>query len=200
MYNSLNNVVKYLKMKSTIYFDIDGIILDFNLAFVQFWNEGLKSAKWKGHELFENPTNWDLGTGLNPVEIDLAMNTFYETHDHLPLMDANIPTILNKLRLQYYIVFVSGYPNHEKRVRDLAYHKIEYDELHTNIHDKLSFYIKNQNVTVAAIFEDAPHHIRSLLSFYPNLIWSPAQWNYLQPYHNHHSIVFYKSVDEWLKI
>lgn len=190
----------FLDMKSTIYFDIDGIILNFNLAFAQFWNEGLKSRKWRGHELIENPSNWDLGIGLNSAEIDLAINEFYETHDPLPLIDPNIPTVINKLKLTYNIVFVSSYPNREKRIRDLAYHGIEYDELHTNIHDKLSFYIKNQNVNVVAIFEDGPHHIRSLLPFYANLIWSPVYWNYLQPYHKHHSIIFYKSVDEWLNI
>ena len=135
-------------------------------------------------------------------ELKRAMDEFYDTHDHLPVLDENIIDHMNKLSKYFRIELVSSYPNVGKRVENLLYHNIDYDKLLCNVRYKCE-YIKSQEkngLEVVAIFEDAPQHIDSYLPYYPNKIWSPNFWKYLEVYFSDTRINFYSSSNDWLQI
>ena len=187
----------------TLYYDVDGVLLDFSLAFADYWNEGVKTGIWKGNEIDKNPNTWSFGYqyGIDDMtELNRALEIFHETHDHLQLVDPNIPRILNRLRKRYNIELVSSYPNENKRVQNLLHHKIPYNILSCNVHDKVDHIRKREDngYKVVAIFEDGPHHLEKLLPYYGGKIWSPGHWNYLIPMKHHTGIRFYISSCEWM--
>lgn len=189
-------------MKGTLFFDVDGVILDFNVEFVKLWNAGVDSGKWVEHHFSANPTTWAFG--LDPKKDDLthlnqALDLFHADHEHLPLVHETIPAMIQRLKTFFEIVLVTSYPNESKRIENLALHKIYYDRLVCNVKDKVAFIkqAKQDGFYPEAIFEDGPHHLDGLVKEYPGMIWTPGHWNYLEKYKGDNRIRFYQSPAEW---
>lgn len=189
-------------MSKTLFYDVDGVLLDFTGPFINYWNESLLESKWKGKQLDKNPETWAFGLYHDKddmKEINRALAEFHVIHDHLPMMHEDIVSILTELKSKYIIELVSAYPDQKKRIENLAFHNIPYDKLVCNVNNKLD-YIRgreHEGVEVIAIFEDAPHHLNSFLPFYFNKIWAPNYWNYLHPYKNETKIKLYNTPHEW---
>lgn len=192
-------------MTQTIFFDVDGIILNYNRAFADFWNQGLIDNKWPGNPIDANPTTWYFG--LDPAKDDMthheiAIQLFHETHDHLDLVHENIAHNM-KLLSQYYIIeIITAYPDHNRRVANLLHHNIPYTHITCDIYDKLA-HIKArelEGVHVVAIFEDGPHHLEKYLPEYGGKIWAPRLWNYLDSFKSNEEIRWYDCPEEWLSI
>lgn len=189
----------------TLYFDVDGILLNFMKPFVDYWNDGLNENLWKGPVLSYNPTTWLWGLCVdddNLKQINKASEEFHRTHDHLPIMHSNIVEIMKELQKQYKITLVSSYPHKDRRVENLAYHNIPYDSIVCDVHDKVG-YIQNAETlgdVVVAIFEDGPHHIDKYLKHYHEKLWAPSCWNYLESHKNDSRIRFYDDPQEWKEL
>jgi len=183
-------------MQKTIYFDIDGIILNFAGPFATFWNNnGYK-------QISDNPSDWTFGIDLNNDNLKNALELFHKIHEHLPLMDPDIPQILKQLQKAYRIELVTSYPHVDKRIENLLFHDIACDKLICDISDKLS-YVKgceDNGSIIIAIFEDSPSHLDKYLPHYSGKLWAPHYWNYLQDYKQCNGIQFYHSCFEWLKL
>jgi len=190
-------------MCETLYFDVDGVLLDFNILFTRFWNNGLKENLWKGKPISDNPTTWSFGFHKDTddmTELKRAMNIFHHTHNVLPLMHPDIVNVLTKLKSKYTIELVSSYPNEQKRLDDLLCHEIPYDKLTCKVDNKLN-HIQNcerNGSVVVAIFEDGPHHLEKFLPHYAGKIWAPNHWNYLNNFKQDPRIRFYNDPNEWI--
>ena len=194
-----------LEKRNTLYYDVDGVLLDFTMTFGNYWNNGIIEGKWTGHKITENPTTWSFGyrSGIDDMsQLLIALDIFHEEHEHLPLLHPNIPDVLTKLQEKYNIELVTSYPNERKRIENLLHHEIPYDSLVCNVTDKIN-YIKdreNNGYPVIAIFEDGPHHINDFLPHYNGKIWSPSHWNYLKPFKHINGIRFYENPEEWMTL
>ena len=190
-------------MFDTLYFDVDGVLFDFNNPFVDFWNDGLKLHLWTGNTFVYNPTTWSFGMDENKDDMSQfykAIELFDNSNKMLPLIHKDIPHILRLLARKYTIELVTSYPHRLPRIYNLNYHDIVYDKLSCNISNKLK-YVKEQETygsNVVAIFEDAPHHIDNYLKHYPNKIWIPQNFNYLKDYTNDIRLKLYSTADDWL--
>jgi hypothetical protein len=190
---------------NTLYFDVDGVLLDFNGPFVEYWNDGLKKNYWIGDEFVKNPTTWSFGLNKdvdNMSQLLKAIKEFDKSSNLLPLIDKDIPNILSQLQKKYRIELVSSYPHVNHRITNLDYHNIPYDKLSCNVIDKLDYVSKTEKLgySVVAIFDDAPHHIDNYLKQYEYKIWAPQYFNYLQPYSTNDKVKLYSSCQEWLNL
>jgi hypothetical protein len=190
---------------NTLYFDVDGILLDFNGPFVEFWNYGLVRNYWIGDEFVKNSTTWSFGLNKdtdNMSQLHKAIKEFDKSNTLLPLINKDIPYILSKLREKYRIELVTSYPHINHRIKNLNYHKIPYDKLTCNVINKLDYISNSENLgyNVVAIFEDAPHHIDNYLTKYPFKIWAPQEFNYLKHYLTNDKVKLYSSCQEWLSL
>lgn len=176
----------------SLIFDVDGIILDFTGPFAKYHNERSKI------QVSENPTTWNMGflPSEDTTELYKLIDDFHIVHDNLPLIEENIPNILKQLQEKYNIILVTAYPDREKRISNLEYHNVPYDELICNATDKVEC-IKNHNVV--AIFEDGPHHINKYLPNYSGKIYVPNFWNYTKDI-NKEGIQFYSNSKQWLNL
>lgn len=189
-------------MKGTLYFDVDGVLLNFSEPFAEFWNKGLDQGLWKGNIIEGNHMTWNFGDVNDMQDIKGGLDLFHQEHDHLPLMHEDIVSTLHELHIKYRIELITSYPNEKRRIENLARYNIPYDKLSCNVKDKLE-YIQNaeaEGVNVVAIFEDGPHHLDMLLPKYGGKIWTPEYWNYLRPYYEDTRIHFYDSPHEWKKL
>ncbi|CAH6419695.1 Hypothetical protein HVR_LOCUS771 [uncultured virus] len=189
-------------MVEAIYFDVDGVLLDFSSPFANYWNQGLEEKRWNGNLVSDNPNTWSFGyrPGIDDMtELNKAIGSFHEAHEHLPVIHGDIPAILKELQNRYHIILVSAYPDEEKRIANLEHHGISYDIIACNIHNKLEYIQEKEKegFSVIAIFEDGPHHIEKLLLHYGGKIWSPAYWNYLSGMKDDKRIRFYETPHEW---
>lgn len=189
-------------MSGTLYYDVDGVLLDFTGPFVDYWNAGLEGRLWIGSKLEKNPNTWNFGLkyGVDDMkEVNKALDEFHRIHDHLPIMHKDIPNILNELKSIYKIELVTAYPDEKKRIENLLHHNLPYDRLICNINDKLSHIKESENngAEVVAIFEDGPHHLNKLLTYYDNKVWAPGCWKYLEPYKNDSRVRLYETPHEW---
>jgi len=189
----------------TLYFDVDGVLFDFNEPFVEFWNSGLVKNYWIGGEFVKNPTTWSFGLDKeidNLSQLHKAIREFDKSNYLLPLIDKDIPYILGKLKQKYRIELVTSYPYVSHRINNLQYHKIPYDKLTCNITNKLDYVSNSENLgyNVVAIFEDAPHHIDNYLTQYPFKIWVPKEFNYLKHYSTNNQVKLYSTCQEWLTL
>lgn len=194
-----------MQRKETLYFDVDGVLLDFNAPFIAYWHNH--------YEVELNAEIWTFGyydykfsiheaDRLKAARIGQAFDNFNLISDPLPLMHKDIPSILTELKSRYFIELVTGYPDEKKRIADLNHHNILYDKLSCGVHDKLS-YIKSceeRGAIVAGIFEDGPNHLEKFSSIYSNRIWAPRCWSYLKSYENHPDIRLYHSPCEWREL
>lgn len=189
----------------TLYFDVDGVLFDFNEPFVEFWNSGLVKNYWIGGQFVKNPTTWSFGLDKdndNMSQLHKAIKKFDNSNYLLPLIDKDIPYILYKLRDKYRIELVTSYPHINHRIKNLNYHRIPYDKLTCNVINKLDYVSNSEKLgyNVAAIFEDAPHHIDNYLAKYPFKIWAPKEFNYLKHYSTNNKVKLYSSCQEWLTL
>ena len=190
---------------NTLYFDVDGVLFDFNQPFVDYWNDGLTKNYWIGDNFVKNPTTWSFGLNKdidNMSQLHKAIKAFDESNTLLPLTNKDIPHILSKLKQKYRIELVTSYPRINHRITNLVYHNIKYDKLSCNITDKLDYVSKSENLgyNVIAIFEDAPHHIDNYLKQYPYKVWAPQEFNYLKHYSTNDKVKLYSSCQEWLSL
>ena len=192
-------------MKRTLFFDVDGILLDFSGPFADYWNQGLNDGLWEGGIFERNPSTWNLVARHDKDDVKVmyeALHKFHENHEHLPLLHDDIALIMTELNTRYNIELVSAYPHESRRMDNLIYHNIPYDKLICNTTDKLS-YIKErerQGIHVVAIFEDGPQNLDKLLLYYGNKIWAPNYWRYLESYKNISDIRMYSSPQEWKEL
>lgn len=189
----------------TIFFDIDGVLLDFSGPFVEYWNNGLKQNLWKGKELERNNDTWAFGyrAGIDDMtDLNRALKSFHDIHEHLPVIHDDISPILSELKGKYKIHMVTAYPNIIKRIDNLAHHDLPYDSLTCGVKNKLAHIQEKEHEghEVVAIIEDGPQHLEMLLPHYPNKLWAPREWNYLNDLKHDTRINFYDSPTEWLKI
>jgi hypothetical protein len=190
---------------NTLYFDVDGVLFDFNEPFVEFWNDGLVENYWIGGEIVKNPTTWSFGLDKdndNMSQLHKAIKKFDNSNYLLPLIDKDIPYILLKLKEKYRIELVTSYPNVNHRINNLQYHNLPYDKLTCNVTNKLDYVCNSEKLgyNVVAIFEDAPHHIDNYLTKYPFKIWAPKEFNYLKHYSTNNKVKLYESCQEWLTL
>ena len=183
----------------TIFFDVDGVILDFTGPFSIFWNEGIKNNIWKGINISSNPHTWSFGLDVKDPHFIEALKIFHEVHEDLPLLNCEVKEVMDQLHNKFFIELVTSYPHLNKRIKNLLFHNIPYDKLSCDVNDKVS-YIQKSGSKVVAIFEDGPHHIDKYLSYYPGKIWAPNQWNYLIDYKQNPKIIFYDNPKDWLKL
>lgn len=189
-------------MCETLYYDVDGVLLDFCGPFADFWNKGAEEKLWKGDNIEKNPLTWNFGLNYDIKDTAEALDEFHRIHEHLPVMHEDLPSILDKLKCKYRIELVTAYPNENKRIKNLLHHNLPYDKLTCGVTDKLS-YIKeceSNGATVVAIFEDGPHHLEAFLPHYANKIWAPRCWKYLAPYENDSRIRLYETPHEWMTL
>lgn len=169
----------------TLYFDIDGVLLDWNTAFADFWN-----AKHPEESIGNNPLTW----GGNPEHRE-AIYEFCATPIFLPLLDSKIPEIMHQLHRQYRIEILTGGSNYEHRTANLQRYNIPFDQLTCDTHNKI-----DRIVNPVAIFEDCPRHLDLMSETYPDRVWAPYQWHYVRPYASHPGIKLYGSPTEWLSL
>lgn len=191
--------------RPTLFYDVDGVLLDFTGPFAEYWNKGVDQGCWVGEPISVNPETWCFGYKPDVddmTELYRVMYIFHEVHEHLPLMHEEIIQVLEVLKSKYTIELVTAYPNETKRVSNLLYHKLPYDKVVCNVKDKLS-YIQDREkdgATVVAIFEDGPHHLDKLLPLYSGRIWAPNHWNYLDRFKGDSRIKFYDNPWEWMEL
>jgi hypothetical protein len=111
--------------QETLYYDVDGVLLNFAGPFSQHWNHGVTQGRFMGPLIPENSECWYIhGTG--PLEeqqaIDAEIEAFHHTHEPFPLMHEDITTVLNRLSTQYVIELVTAYPHLDRRIANLALH------------------------------------------------------------------------------
>lgn len=198
-----NNIVS--ERKETIYYDVDGILLNYTKSFAKYWNEEIENGRQIGSKIDHNPLNWSFTNGKSETEkiaIDNAIDDFHENHDHLPLMHPDIPEILNGMMNKYTIELVSSYPNIYKRLDNLNYHNIPYHRMACNVKNKLKHIQESERKgsKVIAIFEDGPHHIDAIIPHYSGKVWIPQHWNYLKYLEKEPRIKFYNNPHEWKNI
>lgn len=206
MSNSYDNTSVQLPPTSqTLYYDVDGVLLNFSRSFSEHWNEGITQGKWNGPIIHENSDCWYLhGTG--PIHeqnaIDRQVEVFHQTHEPLPLMHQDIPLILKELSNQYVIQLVTAYPHLDRRIANLALHDLKYHRITCNVTDKLAHIQarEREGWPVKAIFEDGPHHLEKLLSHYGGKVWAPRCWNYLRHLHTDPRVRLYDHPMEWNQI
>lgn len=201
----IHNLKLMSKINKTIYFDVDGVILDFTGPFSKFWNTGLQEKCWIGNVFSDNPDTWAFGLrpGIDDeTELNKALHEFHQTHDHLPLLHPDIVTIMSELKQQYKIELVTAYPNAQKRLGNLMHHNLPYDVLSCGIIDKAAHIQarEREGDIVVAIFEDAPHHLGRYLPHYSDKLWAPSHWNYLSHMKDNKRIRFYDSPREWKEL
>lgn len=192
-------------MSKTLYYDVDGVLLDFTGPFVNFWNEGLKQNLWTGNVFSNNPDTWAFGlrNGIDDMkELNRVLDIFHKSHDHLPILHPDIAEILSDLKTRHRIELVTAYPDAKKRLDNLLHHELSFDVLSCNVNDKVTHVRKSeqQGNEVVAIFEDGPHHLDKFLPHYPGKLWAPSQWKYLESYKNDSRIRFYDSPHEWKEL
>lgn len=170
------------KRVGTLYYDVDGILLDFVGPFVEYWNEGLKKKKWNGKLFDKNPETWTFGLRNGIDDMSEMNKAIEEFHDYLPVMHGDISKILKELKSRYRIELITAYPDESKRIENLRNHNIPYDKLTCNINDKLSYIQEREKFgdQVVAIFEDGPYHLERFLPYYGNKLWAPNYWNHIK--------------------
>lgn len=167
----------------TLYFDIDGVLLDWNTAFADYWN-----AKHPEASIGNNPLNW----GYNPEHRDMIYE-FCGSSSVLPLLDPRIPEVMHQLHAKYRIEILTGGSSFEHRAANLQRYNIPFDQLTCEAHNKIDR-IHNP----VAIFEDCPRHLDFMIAAYPDRVWAPQQWHYVRSYADR--VKLYGSPIEWLSL
>ncbi len=47
--------------KTSLFFDVDGVLLDYTKSFSEFWNQALLENRWSGIPIGSNPLTWRMG-------------------------------------------------------------------------------------------------------------------------------------------
>lgn len=188
--------------RDTLYYDVDGVLLNFAGPFAQHWNAGVEEGRFTGSTIVENSDCWYLhGTG--PLEeqqaIDAEIEVFHCTHAPLPLMHEDIVSHLTHLSTKYVIELVTAYPHLERRMANLALHGLPFHRITCNVSDKLAHIQAREaaGYPVKAIFEDGPHHLAKLLPHYGGKIWAPKYWKYLTHLQGDQRVRLYEHPREW---
>lgn len=184
----------------SLFFDVDGVILDYSLAFANFWN-----SRWPSRPIDRNPTTWYFGLDPNVDDMtqhEAAIRLFHETHGHLDLVHETIAENMRLLSEQYTIEIVTAYPDYHRRVSNLLHHEIPYTHIACDVHDKLGYIAAREaaGVDVVAIFEDGPHHLEKYLPHYSGKIWAPNMWKYLDSFKSRDGIRWYDAPEDWLSL
>jgi len=208
-----------MKINMTLYFDVDNVLLNFNNAFIEYWNSGVDSGRWdsmiKIPQKFNN-WNYDFVPGSKDHEVySSAMDAFHKEVRSFPLMEETIPQVMSQLHQYYKIVLVSAYPKeyYDDRVENLTRLQVPYNELHCGIEDKLGFitsrdgsmvrqsgdYPGKSRSDVVALFEDSPYTLSAYIERYPRLTWCPLlHAGYSRHLEGDSRIKVYDSAVEWL--
>jgi len=158
---------------STIIFDIDGVILDFNLKFVN-WMKNKYNI-----ELELNPVSYDHCDDF-PGSHEKLYEYIHEFVDHeeehLDTICSEIAELPRKLhKLGFRIVMITAYRNQEARKKNLAELNIYYDQIIFD-DNKLPYV---QEIAPICCIEDRPKTVKLYNdNNIPTLV--PGYWNYTQ--------------------
>jgi uncharacterized HAD superfamily protein len=157
-----------------IVIDVDGVLLNFNRGFTQYYNT--KHNK----DLIENPDGWNWGI-TDPEQLThlfTEIKAFIDGSPHLDLIDHRWPQFIRDMRKRHSIIIVTAYHNHHNRRDNLSAHGIEFDEIYFSQNfDKVKMItVLNPDVVI----EDCPQHLNALSdALDPKVkIFVPSMWNY----------------------
>lgn len=182
--------------------DVDGVILNFNRGFVDYYNT-IKG----GIEIIENTESWDWGL-IGPALEDLRkhIKEYIDNGPHLEIIDGEWPELMQTIRKnKHYIIIVTAYHNHESRIKNLKHYGIEYDEIHfTDQCDKVE---KVLSLKPHIVIEDCPRHVNALSAHTEQhnmsmKILVPSFWNYVKNWidPDSHNVSFYNDIQKLTRL
>jgi hypothetical protein len=174
-----------------IVLDIDGVILNFSLGFVNWYN------KLYYPKLDTNPNNYnfDYSKETHPNDFFDKIQEYIDSKPDLELLEPSIPLFVNELNQKFNVIIVSSYPHLESRILNLQKYNIKYSKIYCGVENKIPI-IKEINPVF--IIEDCPKIIQELseLDYY---CYVPL-WNYTKKFYNKKNITIYTNIDELRKI
>lgn len=180
--------------KPNIVVDVDGVILDFNALFTDWWNK--KYSEEHDYVLPKNPKTWDYDWTKDIKILKDTMTEFIDSDPIFGIIHEEFPLLLAELGKKYKINIVTAYHREDSRKKNLEIFDIKYDEIYfANNTNKVEI-IKSLNPVM--IFEDSPIHVNNLANENAEYdIYVPTMWNYTQsvlelpkviPYHDIHDL------------
>jgi len=166
---------------NNIVFDVDGIILDYNNSFNDYVKKRFNKCIHFNIYDFRKQL-LEQGCELDANDLYQIYREFENTNPVIPLLDKNIPEIMNKIMEHNNIIIISKYSNLQNRIENLKEMKIPYNELICPCDNKID-YIKIYKPTF--IIEDSPEMLELLIDNNYNVI-IPKKWNYSLDVFNKH--------------
>lgn len=157
-----------------IVFDIDGIILDFNKKFIEWFKDKT------GEQLQHNPNHfyYEVDYKGDKEFLTKCVFEFVEKEEkHLEPICEEILELPGKLRkLGYKVYLITAYRNRECRIKNLKHYGVEYDEI---IFDRNKLpHVEKINPVFCV--EDRLETIKEYSEAgYKVLV--PGSWNYVKP-------------------
>ena len=187
--------------KKPVVIDIDGVILDFSLAFSTWFNKENPNYKLGGKRWIcpHNADDWQFNHPDNEW-ITAKIIEFLHIGTVFPLIDRDIPEQLMRLQEKYYIHLVTNYPMKmaPTRIATLLKYSIPYDNITFTEEYKGEIVAR---INPVAVIEDSPKNIRSIVAKGYH-VYVPSFWNYTTLVKDMEKIKYYTTfkdvVDELL--
>lgn len=141
--------------KQIIIFDVDGVILNFNVVFNHYM------LNKHNIQINVNPNNWNFDWTGDLGKLDFYIKEFINSDPILPLVDNNLSNFINNLKNNYKIIIVTAYTNKQNRISNLDLFNIYYDDIIFT--DQLNKVDVINSLNPIAVFEDCPSHVENLL-------------------------------------
>lgn len=179
----MKGVVHSIMKKPNLVVDVDGVILNFSRPFSKWYNN--VHMQFQRHDddgvFHENPHVWHFDARLKESDLHHAVDEFMKTNPVLPLLESNIPTVLDELSETYEVHILTACPVKwsENRMRNLSHWGIKSDSIQFCESDRKHIYI--DQLDPIAVIEDRPATLKVLFNKGHNVIF-PSFWNYLNDF------------------